>query len=52
MFVGRPDSVSECVQFNHSTDSVHIKCNSGFDGGLTQLFTLEIRFQAYIETHL
>ena len=44
LFSGRPDSVSDCVQFNHSTDSIHIKCVQGFDGGLTQLFTLEIRW--------
>lgn len=41
---GRPDSVSNCTQQNHSADTIVIHCEPGFDGGLTQLFTLEIRY--------
>ena len=41
---GRPDSVSNCSQLNHSADTIVVHCNPGFDGGLTQLFTVELRY--------
>ena len=43
-FAGRPDSVSNCSQLNHSADNVVVHCLPGFDGGLTQLFTIELRY--------
>jgi len=36
-FSGLPDNVADCKQLNHSTDSIHLKCLPGFDGGLTQV---------------
>ena len=41
---GRPDSVSNCSQLNHSADTIVVNCSPGFDGGLTQLFTIELRY--------
>ena len=43
-FTGRPDSVANCSQLNHSADTVVVQCGAGFDGGLTQLFTIELRY--------
>lgn len=41
-FPGRPQPVSNCTQKNHSFDTVDICCQEGYDGGLTQIFTLEL----------
>jgi hypothetical protein len=41
---GRPDSVANCSQLNHSADTVVVQCTAGFDGGLAQLFTVELRY--------
>lgn len=41
---GRPDSVANCSQLNHSADTVVVQCTAGFDGGLAQLFTIELRY--------
>ena len=43
-FPGRPDSVSNCSQLNHSADTIVVHCDPGFDGGLAQLFTLELTY--------
>ena len=43
-FLGQPDSVSNCSQLNHSADTIAVTCIPGFDGGLTQLFTIELRY--------
>ena len=43
-FPGRPDSVSNCSQLNHSADTIVVHCSPGFDGGLAQLFTLELTY--------
>ena len=43
-FTGRPDSVANCSQLNHSADTVVVQCVAGFDGGLAQLFTIELRY--------
>ena len=41
-FQGRPEPVSNCSQTNHSADAIHISCTPGYDGGLSQIFTLEL----------
>ena len=41
---GRPESVFNCSQLNHSADTLVVQCQPGFDGGLTQLFTIELRY--------
>ena len=40
---GRPDSVRNCSQIERSSRSLAVRCDPGFDGGLEQLFTLELR---------
>ncbi len=42
--LGPPDEVTNCSQLNHSADSIYIQCTPGFDGGLVQLFGLELRY--------
>lgn len=42
-FAGRPDQVHNCTIMNISTTSINIKCSEGFNGGLTQSFSLEVR---------
>lgn len=39
---GRPDSPHNCSVLNQTTDSLHVECTEGFDGGLSQEFTLEM----------
>ena len=41
--------VENCSQSNHSSDSLHLSCSSGYDGGLSQIFTLEL-YQHATET--
>ena len=31
-----------CSQHNHSTEAIHVCCAEGYDGGLSQLFHLEL----------
>ena len=39
----RPEPVHNCTQLELSHESIMLKCSPGFDGGLAQLFTLELR---------
>nr|XP_053647238.1 uncharacterized protein LOC128698835 [Cherax quadricarinatus] len=39
---GAPDSVRDCVLTNQSAGSLHITCQPGADGGLTQNFRAEV----------
>jgi len=39
----RPESVSNCTQIQRSPRSITVRCSPGFNGGLKQLFTLELR---------
>ena len=39
----RPEPVQNCTQLELSHESIMLKCSPGFDGGLAQLFTLELR---------
>lgn len=39
---GQPEPVQNCLVGNQSTDSLIVKCESGQDGGLEQVFHLEI----------
>ena len=38
----RPDPPKNCNLLNDSTDSLTIKCNSGYNGGLRQMFIAEV----------
>ena len=40
---GPPDPVHNCTVFNQTFTALQISCGSGFDGGLRQLFRLEVR---------
>ena len=40
--LGHPDPILNCTQYNHSSDSVSLKCIPGYDGGMGQIFTLEL----------
>lgn len=42
MLTGRPDPVANCTITNQTYDALSISCNSGFDGGLSQEFGLEV----------
>ncbi|XP_061389228.1 hemicentin-1, partial [Musca vetustissima] len=44
---GRPDQVHNCTLTNISMTSLTVTCSDGFDGGLTQLFVMEL-----IDAHL
>ncbi|XP_065211946.1 hemicentin-1-like isoform X2 [Planococcus citri] len=39
---GRPDPVSNCSITNRTYDALSISCDSGFDGGLSQEFGMEV----------
>ncbi|CAB4068301.1 unnamed protein product [Lepeophtheirus salmonis] len=39
---GPPDRVTNCTQVNRSIDNIYVHCTPGFDGGLEQLFTMEL----------
>ncbi|XP_055586991.1 titin [Uranotaenia lowii] len=39
---GRPFALQNCTISNQSSDSLHIECIEGFDGGLPQIFLLEL----------
>ena len=40
---GPPDPVHNCTVFNQTFTAMQISCGSGFDGGLKQLFKLDLR---------
>ncbi|CAG9766131.1 unnamed protein product [Ceutorhynchus assimilis] len=40
---GRPDQVHNCTILNISMTSFQIRCTEGFNGGLTQAFSLELK---------
>ena len=40
---GPPDPVHNCTVFNQTFTSLQISCGSGFDGGLKQMFKLDLR---------
>lgn len=40
--IGRPDPVSNCSITNRTYDALSISCDSGFDGGLSQEFGMEV----------
>ena len=44
MFAGRPFPLTNCSIANQTSDSVHIECVEGFDGGLPQTFLMELSF--------
>ncbi|CAG9770087.1 unnamed protein product [Ceutorhynchus assimilis] len=38
----KPEALSNCSISNQTSDSIYIECSGGFDGGLPQLFILEV----------
>lgn len=42
IFTGRPFSLQNCTVSNQSSDSLHVECVEGFNGGLPQGFILEL----------
>ena len=40
--LGVPDPVEDCKAVNISTDSLSVRCQHGDDGGLPQVFSLEV----------
>lgn len=41
-YTGRPFALQNCSVSNQSIDTVHVDCIEGFDGGLPQMFLLEM----------
>ena len=39
---GRPFALQNCSVSNQSIDTIHVECIEGFDGGLPQMFLLEM----------
>jgi hypothetical protein len=39
---GRPFALQNCTVSNQSIDTIHVECIEGFDGGLPQMFLLEM----------
>ena len=42
MFTGKPQSVQNCTLTNETSSSVEVKCHPGYNGGLPQVFILEV----------
>ena len=42
MLTGKPHSVQNCTLTNQTSSSVEVKCHPGYDGGLPQVFVLEL----------
>lgn len=42
LLIGRPFSLQNCTVTNQSIDTIHVECLDGFDGGLPQMFLLEM----------
>ena len=40
---GRPEPVHDCVILNQTSESLSVRCEAGFDGGLAQRFVAELR---------
>ena len=43
---GRPDPVHNCTVQNQTLSTIHVVCAPGFDGGLPQIFTMEVMDEA------
>lgn len=39
---GKPDALSNCTVSNQTLNVLQLECESGFDGGLPQLFEVEV----------
>ncbi|KAH1007615.1 hypothetical protein HUJ04_004827 [Dendroctonus ponderosae] len=39
---GKPDALSNCSITNQTSDAIYIECSEGFDGGLPQMFVMEV----------
>ena len=39
---GRPFALQNCTVSNQSIETIHVECIEGFDGGLPQMFLLEM----------
>ncbi|KAF5299118.1 hypothetical protein FQR65_LT09476 [Abscondita terminalis] len=39
---GKPDPLSNCTVINQTMDSIQVECVEGFNGGLQQMFILEV----------
>src|SRR5277367_4108747 len=42
LYTGPPDPLQNCTIVNQTEDSLHVECSEGFDGGLPQLFFMEV----------
>lgn len=42
IFIGRPDRPTNCSVQNHTVDILLLECLEGFDGGLPQMFNVEV----------
>lgn len=43
MFIVAPEPVENCSVINKSSDTFHISCSAGFDGGMNQSFHILVR---------
>lgn len=41
-FTGKPDSPHNCTILNQTATSLNVECIDGFDGGLPQIFVMEV----------
>lgn len=39
---GKPDSLSNCTILNQTSETLHVECLEGFNGGLQQFFVMEV----------
>ncbi|XP_076392275.1 protein turtle homolog B isoform X2 [Megachile rotundata] len=43
---GHPDTPHNCSLLNQTTESLYVECTEGFDGGLSQKFTIQVDREA------
>lgn len=42
LHTGPPESLQNCTVVNHTENTIQVECTEGYNGGLPQVFTIEV----------